>query len=71
MNRLIHLYGILTNTVQKTYLGRWERTGDKLNSIKVYWANMDHCGTCGREFTSSKASIPPKNSNRNGFYDLK
>ena len=34
-------------TVDKIPLGRWERTGDKMNAIKVTWANMDHCGSCG------------------------
>lgn len=28
-------------------LGRWSLTQcDKKNEIKVYQANMDHCGTC-------------------------
>ena len=40
---------IFRNTVEKTLLGRWARTTEKVNSIKVYWANMDHCGTCGKE----------------------
>lgn len=60
MNRFTDLYNIFSKTVQKTYLGRWECTTDKLNNIKVYWANMDHCGTCGREFTPPPAVIPPK-----------
>ena len=27
-------------------LGRWNNSNDKLTNIKIYWANMDHCGTC-------------------------
>jgi hypothetical protein len=34
-------------TVERTLLGRWERTCERLNAIKVNWANTDHCGTCG------------------------
>ena len=32
-----------------TPLGRWTRTSDKMNSIKIFWANVDHCGTCSSE----------------------
>lgn len=30
-------------------LGRWCRTGQKLNNIKVDLANVDHCGICVHE----------------------
>jgi len=38
-----------SSIIQKQVLGRWERTNDALNTIKVYWANVDHCGTCTKE----------------------
>ena len=40
---------IFRTTIDETVLGRWARTNEKMNGIKVYWANMDHCGTCGKE----------------------
>jgi hypothetical protein len=40
---------IFRTTIEETVLGRWARTNEKINGIKVYWANMDHCGTCGKE----------------------
>ena len=42
---------MLVGTVTRTnlFLGRWERTGDKLNKIKSHWANIDHCGTCSNK----------------------
>lgn len=49
---------IFRNTIEKTLLGRWARTNEKINGIKVYWANMDHCGTCGKELVD-------KNSKKN------
>jgi hypothetical protein len=30
-------------------LGRWARTSEKVNAIKIFWANVDHCGTCSNE----------------------
>ncbi len=30
-------------------LGRWCRTGKKLNDLKVDLANIDHCGICFHE----------------------
>jgi hypothetical protein len=30
-------------------LGRWCRTGKKLNDVKVDLANVDHCGICFHE----------------------
>jgi hypothetical protein len=27
-------------------LGRWNYSNEQLTNIKIYWANMDHCGTC-------------------------
>ena len=27
-------------------LGRWNNSNEQLTNIKIYWANMDHCGTC-------------------------
>lgn len=33
-------------SVDKILLGRWDRSSEKLTTIKVYWANMDHCGGC-------------------------
>lgn len=40
---------LFKKTVQKNLLGRWERTSDTMNTIKVNWANIDHCGTCINE----------------------
>ena len=33
-------------TTEKIRLGRWECTDMKHNTIKIDWANIDHCGTC-------------------------
>jgi hypothetical protein len=33
-------------TTKKICLGRWECTDMKHNTIKIDWANIDHCGTC-------------------------
>jgi len=38
-------------------LGRWTRTTEKMNSIKIFWANVDHCGTCSSE-TIKKEEVP-------------
>jgi len=27
-------------------LGCWNNSNEQLTNIKIYWANMDHCGTC-------------------------
>lgn len=32
--------------IPPTPLGRWERTCNIKNNIKIDWANTDHCGTC-------------------------
>ena len=39
-------------------LGRWTRTSEKVNSIKIFWANVDHCGTCSGEAMKKKEQIP-------------
>lgn len=41
-------------TVERTLLGRWERTCERLNAIKVNWANTDHCGTCSVDYKPAK-----------------
>jgi hypothetical protein len=46
-------------------LGRWTRTSEKVNSIKIFWANVDHCGTCISEAVKKKevpklVSPPPE-----------
>ena len=40
-------------------LGRWARTTEKANSIKIFWANVDHCGTCSGE-AMKKNEVPKK-----------
>lgn len=36
--------------IPKTDLGRWKPYyKDNINEIKIYQANMDHCGTCSSE----------------------
>lgn len=43
-------------------LGRWTRTTEKENAIKVFWANVDHCGTCSSQAMSdaqTKAKVDP------------
>lgn len=37
---------LFRNTLPKILLGRWERTPEKLSSVKIRWANIDHCGSC-------------------------
>ena len=48
-----------TKNLENIILGRWKCTDEKLNKIKVYWANMDHCGTCSKEPVQSKKSKKP------------
>ena len=36
-------------------LGRWSRTTEKMNAIKIFWANVDHCGTCSAETVDKPA----------------
>jgi len=43
--------------LEKILLGRWERTCDKANTIKVYWANVDHCGTCSKVVVEEKIKV--------------
>ena len=58
------------NNLEKILLGRWKCTDERLNKIKVYWANMDHCGTCSKEAVQPKKikkpivdlEVPPKKS---------
>ena len=53
----------MSSVIQKQVLGRWERTNDALNTIKVYWANVDHCGTCTKETIPTDAvKTPPSSS---------
>jgi len=40
---------LLTKSFRKTLLGRWGRSTDEATTIKVNWANVDHCGTCSFE----------------------
>lgn len=42
------------NKIETLILGRWKCTDERVNRIKVYWANMDHCGTCSREMLKPK-----------------
>jgi len=42
-------------------LGRWTRTDEKANSIKIFWANVDHCGTCSGEKVSIGKNVKPAN----------
>lgn len=37
---------LFRNALPKILLGRWERTPEKLSSVKIRWANIDHCGSC-------------------------
>lgn len=43
-----------------TPLGRWCRTTDIQNNIKVDWANTDHCGTCLFKKTSESQLVVQK-----------
>lgn len=47
---------IFTRNLEKILLGRWERTCEKANTIKVYWANIDHCGTCSGQKVDDKTN---------------
>ena len=46
--------------VPEPVLGRWTRTCEKTNSIKIFWANVDHCGTCSGDAVAVKKNIVPK-----------
>ena len=53
-------------TTEKICLGRWECTGMKQNTIKIDWANIDHCGTCtyGSLEKSSETTDTTKESSK-------
>jgi len=53
---------IFKATTEKICLGRWECTGMKQNTIKIDWANIDHCGTCSY---GSLEKIPKSTDTRN------
>jgi hypothetical protein len=60
---------LFTNKLENIILGRWKCTDERLNKIKVYWANMDHCGTCSKKTVQPKKPIvefevQPKNKNQ-------
>lgn len=42
-----------------TPLGRWRRTEEHINNIKIDWANVDHCGTCAYKNTEIKDKKKP------------
>jgi hypothetical protein len=48
-----------TNNIENIILGRWKCTDENINRIKVYWANMDHCGTCSKEIVKPKKIKKP------------
>jgi len=53
----------LFKSVDKILLGRWDRSSEKLTTIKVYWANIDNCGGCEEKPKQTKAlMIPAKSS---------
>jgi hypothetical protein len=58
MNPISQIKRLFKSTVEKIALGRWERTCEKKNKIKVYWANIDHCGTCSSEKRPEKLAKP-------------
>ena len=52
---------LFKRVIDKAMLGRWETTTcEKINAIKVYWANTDHCGTC-------KPSAPDSSSYNSSY----
>lgn len=58
MNPITQIKRLFKSTVEKIALGRWERTCEKKNKIKVYWANIDHCGTCSSEKRPENVTKP-------------
>lgn len=58
------LFSSLFRSIPKTLLGRWERTPEKLSSIKIKYANIDHCGSCSLQKNSNlpKADQPSARS---------
>ena len=44
--------------VPEPMLGRWTLTSEKATSIKIFWANVDHCGTCSGEKMKKKKEVP-------------
>ena len=50
------LANLFRNTLPKILLGRWERTPERLSSVKIRLANIDHCGSCS--ITQLPASKP-------------
>lgn len=45
---------IFTKSFTKTLLGRWNRSCEQSTTIKVNWANVDHCGTCSKNDLTAK-----------------
>lgn len=61
---MIRSFGIrrlfLTNNAQHDNLimGRWKpEYDDTMQSKKVYWANMDHCGCCDMKVEDEKIKM--------------
>jgi hypothetical protein len=53
---------VRSNTVP---LGRWCRTEQGLNNVKVDLANIDHCGTCVLDKKMIKKIVVPVNKTNN------
>ena len=55
---------LFRSIVDKPLLGRWNPMScDKTNAIKVFWANMDHCGTCSMPVKKIKNTAVPTETN--------
>lgn len=51
-NRLSSIHKARNNDL---IMGRWKPEYDNMvQSRKVYWANMDHCGCCDTKFVNEK-----------------
>jgi hypothetical protein len=59
LQKLFHKFRIIRSS--PVLLGRWCRTEQNLNNVKVDLANIDHCGTCVLDKKMINKTIVPDN----------
>ena len=55
--------------IENRPLGRWNITCDKVNTIKVQWANIDNCGTCSIHKNENKNTPSSKKIETTSYTD--
>lgn len=60
---------MLRTSIVRIFLGRWTRTTQEMNNIKVDWANIDHCGTCSAHTIKNTESEDLSKQSRGHGYE--